>query len=551
MQSNIISPTIINELLLEVSALKELLPSNLKKIVTEINDFGREVNNCKPPDFPCSTSVGSILYRYCIGIGTLIIISQNYLNCHLKDEIESLLSSSSPNIKDIELYHTELPNQSYDLMISFQEGFNGCNKRIIKGDHIYNIVIPRYTLHPTSLSVGDVVFNITVSQQSNYCVFDDILFVTVHPTFNNPFIIVELPDGSSHKIAAKHIEQLGSVDIEGYPFRIAAVFQSPKQLLSSALSGSLQQHTGKSAVLRNWDVSLFKTSSLLKQSLVEKILMTFNVQKTDRIESFEIAEDTASVALKYIDHSSAVTLRHALKYPNQTYVIPPLTSNKSIFISTLTPTNVIRGEICATLPVLCEGGIAENEHLHIKVEIPRGTLAGSTVIKKEQGKTYVLQVNEIPSGYYRSGDDIITSVELPEFGAKAANQEITIFTLNRTAVNLHGNLSKVMRIVGGGVPLNNGYGDLVVTFIPKAQVLKEKEYYQIAKYCTKFTIFHQDYIMREKRFNDGSIIPKIYRIPKNLNVTLKKRNYFVRFPLDGDVKNGRPTDLIFEVIPKE
>ena len=40
-----------------------------------------------------------------------------------------------------------------------------------------------------------------------------------------------------------------------------------------------------------------------------------------------------------------------------------------------------------------------------------------------------------------------------------------------TLIKVKANVNNIMRIVGGGIPIGNTYGDLVVTFVPKGEIL--------------------------------------------------------------------------------
>ena len=192
------------------------------------------------------------------------------------------------------------------------------------------------------------------------------------------------------------------------------------------------------------------------------------------------------------------------------------------------------------------GGIVEYENHRISID--KNTQVGSIILRTIGTQTYALKVKEDPSGYIRDGDDIITSVELSNEISKKGTSPVKIHTLLNEEIATEGKLDKILRVSGGGIPLHKGYGDLVVTFIPKYQILKEKEYYQIQHNAVTVRIRFQHYVARERKLLDGSSIPKVYRIPPNEAALAKRRPYYVRYPHDGDIKKGARLDLVFEIV---
>ncbi|ELP92738.1 hypothetical protein EIN_371500 [Entamoeba invadens IP1] len=526
----------VTELFLQMFSLRALIPQAFSPIIQEIENATRcSVENVQSDFY----ATGSLIYNFCISLATLADLARDdqYVKTTLLDSLTRHRVS-----------YVQPPQNKTTLFITFYEAFNGCEKTINIQGVEYTFIIPKYSINGVILQIQNQTVEVEVLPDSTYTVFDNGVFVSTDLSQHLQMFSITLPDETAHKIARSYIEQLGSVEIEGYPFKIHVVALNPNELHKAAFDGKIEQLTGKTVVFRKWDLTLLKAPSFLRREVSKQILMTFNVQKTNHIESFEINEENMDVALKFADHTSAVTLSHALKYPNQTFVIPQ--ADKTIFISTLTPHRVTRYDIKVPLPIMCEGGVVDVDKLGIKLKVPKRTKPGSTLIHKKDNDIFVIQVDEMQSGFFIKGEDVLTSVELPE-SSKETNFEVKVVTLNGKLVNVHGNLTKVLRIVGGGIPLENGYGDLVITFTPKGQILREKEYYQIAKYVTKISICNKEFVQKEKQFVDGSVIPKIYRIPKNLNANAKKRNYFVRFPGDGDVRDGFVTDLVFEVVPRD
>ncbi|KAL7711929.1 hypothetical protein QTN25_010429 [Entamoeba marina] len=121
--------------------------------------------------------------------------------------------------------------------------------------------------------------------------------------------------------------------------------------------------------------------------------------------------------------------------------------------------------------------------------------------------------------------DILTSIELDITNDKD-QVETTLTTLTGQVIQCKYQLNKVFRIVGG-VPLIHGYGDLIVTFTTKPQIIKEKEYLQLIKTCEYHSIHYQPFILFEKSLN-FSVIPKIYKIPPNPNTSSKKKPFYVK-----------------------
>ncbi|KAL7717116.1 Chaperone DnaJ C-terminal domain-containing protein [Entamoeba marina] len=537
------SPHLIQDYFLYVLAIKHLLPQSLDNILNEINEYSLSLLSCDPYDLPKTVNVGSLLYRYCVGLGTLINLSRDKTYEYVRNDLETFFTCSPKKTLNL------LPKKTtqYDMNISLTEAFNGCIIHPIINDKEYNITIPKYSINGYSTCIDNVNITIGVRPESNYAVFDDILFKCIQPI--NEETVIELPDTTTKTIIGKDIKEHGYVDVKGYPFRVSVVFETPISLMKSALSGNLQHLTGKSAIFCSWDTSLFQTTSILRQQLAESILMTFNVEKTNTIERFEMSEDTASIALKYKDHSVAATLTHALKYSNQTYVISTPTMPRPIFISTLSPISYVRGDIYVELPILCIGGDVHHDEYDIEVHIERCTPVGSIIVKKTDKETYVLVVKEKPSAYIRNGDDILTSIEL-DITNDNDQVETTLTTLTGQVIQCKCQLNKVFRIVGGGIPLEHGYGDLIVTFTTKPQIIKEKEYLQLIKTCEYHSIHYQPFILFEKLLNSG-VIPKIYKIPPNPNTSSKKKPFYVKYVADGYSNNEKLVDLVLVINPPE
>ena len=102
----------IQNLLLELLSLRYYLPTCYESIIDEINKFVVYLNHSNKPDElidanppPKTSSIGSILYRYCVGLQTLIEFSkQDY---SLRSEIELLVSSRTP--KSLDITPSQLP----------------------------------------------------------------------------------------------------------------------------------------------------------------------------------------------------------------------------------------------------------------------------------------------------------------------------------------------------------------------------------------------------------------------------------------------------------
>lgn len=530
-----VSDADINKVLLQAAAYRSSIYNAARTIVDEVDEY--LYNTVCVGEQSGALSIGSILCRYCVAMASLINIAKDCQHSSLANDIRGMLNRGRRD-------HMRADNDDGVCMqITVPEAFTGCTKTVEIDSTLYTVAVPPFALSPIRVRCDDRVFLVSTAPHEHYTVLDGILFVSVALPDGDVVLEVELPDKTHHRVPSKHLRQLGSAEIDGYPMKVIVLPVPPEEVRARAEAGTLYHDVGVQSAIRGWDVSLYQCSSALKWLSAEEIPMSFNLQNTDHIECFELTEDTTPVLLKMPGQNVAVSLRHAFKYTNQVYIVP---WERPIYISSLTP-RFVWGEVAATLPLLCEGGRVQHDLLDTTVDIPRGTKPGDFVIQRIGETTYGLRVVEKPSAFFRSDDDVVTSVELP---VGAYRGDVSVVTLTRTVVKVRGcSTSKVYRIVGGGVQLPQGFGDLVVTFVPKPEVLKDKRQVPHLRQTTFVRVADsQEYVTRNKRCSDGNLIPKVYHIPRNHDSS-HRRSYYVLYAADGDSDSGTPRDLVFEVVP--